>query len=195
MSETAKRPTGSIPLSWARPAEDVSAAPSSSTKLPMATVVALVVVAILIGGIVINRATDRLAASGVVPSPPSPQPSAPAVPPAPAAPPEPPSIASAPEPAVVNPGVAPEDDDTVSGTKPAPPAADRKRAQSLLRAARIAARDEDNAKAIALSEDAVDKDPGCFECWSTLAFLRQKTGDKDGARTARLRARSLATTP
>lgn len=54
--------------------------------------------------------------------------------------------------------------------------------------ARIAARDGERDRALALAEQAVALDEGCGGCWRTLALLRLQTGDKAGAADARARA-------
>jgi hypothetical protein len=204
MSETpARRPTGSIPLSWARPAEDVSAdVDAAGTGVPVAAVVAFIVVAIAAGLVLARRvvpepsaSTPSASTSSASTSPPSSastsspsSPSSPPTPPASSAPtPTPPPQPVLPA-AALDPTVAPEDDDTLAAPLDA---AAKKAAQLSLKKARLAARDDDNAKAIALVEDAVAKDPRCYECWSTLAFLRGKVGDVEGQRVAKRQARAL----
>ncbi len=193
-----KRATGSIPLSWARPAEDVTADTGKGTGFSAPGLVVGFLIAVVVAGVAFSQLIVPLRN----PKPPTPQALTPPIEKAP----EPPKpIEKAPEPATPNPQIAPEDDDTVAGAVAGAPkqptAADatneasKKQAQATLRAARIAARDGDDAKAAALAEDAVDKDPRCFECWSTLAFLRGKLGDTDGQRAAKMQARALAPKP
>ncbi|MDP2340561.1 MAG: hypothetical protein Q8O67_06370 [Deltaproteobacteria bacterium] len=180
---------GSIPLSWARPAEDVSDDVPSGSRAPF---VIVLVLAIAIAGVV---AVGQAMTAAPPPSVTAPVEAPVAALPAP--------ITSAPEPAanrVITAPVAPEDDDGVAAADPvAAPVvaapiddADRKRARVLLRAARFAAKDGDFDRASALAEDAVDKDPRCAECWATVAFLRKRAGDLDGFSAARLQARALA---
>ena len=197
--------TGSIPLSWVQPAEDVSADVAAGSRIPAVVIVvalALIVIAALWvaqdqldawrgeGRAEVAPPTD-LQASAATPSPPTP------------------SISNAPEPGAGRApvAVAPEDDDAVAAPEPAETAAvvdaadspagpideaARKRARVLLRAARFAAKDGDYDKASALAEDAVDTDPRCAECWATVGFLRKRAGDLDGFQAARLQARALA---
>jgi hypothetical protein len=58
--------------------------------------------------------------------------------------------------------------------------------------ARLAARDGDREKALALADQAVALDDGCGGCWRTLALLRRQSGDKAGAAAARARADAAA---
>ena len=191
--------TGSIPPSWARPAEDVSADVVASSRVPVALVL-LLLVGLAVAGVVISK--RRAGVSPVVPlvtaTTATTTTTLPAV-----VPPLPP-LSRAAEP-LIDRGIAPEDDDAVApvavvavvdagsdlGSAPIDDAS-RKRARVLLRAARFAAKAGDYDKANALAQDAVDKDPRCAECWSTVAFLRRKVGDLEGFRAARLQARALA---
>lgn len=234
MADASKRPTGSIPLSWARPAEDVTALPAPASKAPT---VAVVVVLLLAAGVCLavvsgvgpgsaGGSTSLMLPPPVVapprqalPEPPSPKtttattattlppPTTPATAPAP--------IAAAPEPAVANPAIAPEDDDAVTGRAvpdasrdavpdagadgvaaasavPVIDEARRLRAQVFLKAARQAAKKGDEMRALHLAEDAIDKDPRCYECWQTVSLLRKRAGDVEGARIATRTARALA---
>lgn len=194
--------TGSIPLSWARPAEDVTHDVEKGGASAGVFVVGFLVV-VVVAGLLFSQLIVPLRGRAPAPAPTvtTALPTTPPPPPRPIQAPieAPKPIDEAPEPATPNPAIAPEDDDAVAGAekKAAEPTteAQKKRAQAILRAARLAARDGDDAKAAALAEDAVDKDPRCFECWSTLAFLRGKLGDADGQRAAKMQARALAPKP
>ena len=206
-----RRPTGSIPLSWARPAEDVSADVDKSAG-PNNVVIAVVVAALVVVGVVVLSRAGGPTSPTTSPTTPPTTPSVTETRPPKPPPTTPVPIDKAPEPAQANAAIAPEDDDAVAdlakknapnAAAPATPAknsaanstttteAQKKLAQAALKACRLAARDGDNAKAVALAEDAVDADPRCYECWSTLAFLRGKLGDAEGQRAAKMQARAL----
>jgi len=199
-----RRATGEIPRSWAMPAEAVSDAPAPTSShtvivgvIAAAAAVALVVAAGTLGG---RASTTTPPAPAVAPSTstspraaiaptmtttPAPPASAPAppspTPPSPTPPATPTPTPPTPEPTAVAPeATPPAAADAVTPT--------RLRARAMIGKARLAARDGERDKALALAEQAVALDAGCGGCWRTLALLRRQTGDKAGAAEARARA-------
>ncbi len=180
-SDAPRRATGDIPLSWAMPAEVVTAAvavPKSPVSLAL---VAAALIVVAIGGFVVTRLMGAPVADDVVVDEPSVAPTVPNVPVFAAAP----AIAPVPVPP---PSVLP-----VAVAEAANDDAGRERAKQLVARARRLAKDGNIAGARRVAEDAVVADPGCADCWKTVSLLRKKSGDKAGATLAKARADALAT--
>ena len=184
-----RRATGEIPLSWAVPAEAVTAGPPSHRPVSLMTVFGALVVVAAVGFAIVRWMsppaveTDFLDRAVVVKTPPSTPPAVDAVVGLP--PPPPPSVqtvAVAEAPALAS---EPNDQATDGGV------AARTKARQLVARARRSAKGGDIPEARALAEAAVAADPACGGYWKTLALLRRKTGDRAGATAARARADAL----
>lgn len=178
-ADVPRRATGEIPLSWAMPAEVVTAAvPPRKSPVSLVTI-AGALLAFAIAGffatrllspdpVVVERTPDV-----VTPVPPGPTP------------PPPTAVAVVP--------VTPPDVKTVAVAEaPVVSGADRARAKQLVGKARRLAKDGDVDAAHDLAEKAVVADPECADCWKTVALLRKKTGDRAGSTLAKARADALS---